>query len=215
VHEDDDPRLKQHRYQGLPVEGYAALMRNMLRGVPVISDCDYLQNRGDFAHRKQLVFTGPIDEFFRFELGRLTYRCQHREHEWIPNVKFAQPSCQVNNPAPDGRHIRTLEWKHMMATELQQGISGTLITRETAQFPSKPDEYEYPFPDRANAQLYQKYLQRARNTPGLLICGRLGEYRYYDMDQAIARAMTLADGMLGRSPAREESHSTKSDAASA
>jgi UDP-galactopyranose mutase len=103
----------------------------------------------------------------------------------------------VNNPDPtSGPHIRVLEWKHMMAREERAGCRGTVITRETPHSPSEPNEYEYPFPDVANRLLYARYRRRARSLERVLVCGRLGEYRYYDMDQAIARAMLLAKRLL-------------------
>ena len=72
-------------------------------------------------------------------------------------------------------------------------IPGTLITKEITYTPDNPEDYEYPFPDQANADLFKKYRDKAESTPGLLICGRLGEYKYYDMDQAIARAFMLVE----------------------
>jgi UDP-galactopyranose mutase len=205
VREDDEPRLMRHRFQGLPEHGYAAFMQALLHDIPVILNCNYLENRDAFAARRTVVFTGPIDEYFGFDLGRLKYRGQQREHEYLADVDWAQPSVQVNNPDPqNGPHIRTLEWKHMMSAEAAAGIRGTVVTRETTVTPSDPDRYEYPFPDEANARLYRRYAERAEGVPGLLICGRLGEYRYYDMDQAIARAMVLADRLLQARAASEQ-----------
>ena len=144
-----------------------------------------------------VIFTGPIDEYFGFDLGRLKYRGQRREHLYLRDVDWAQPCVQINNPDPaNGPHIRTLEWKHMMPPEEVAQIRGTVLTSETTVTPSDPNDYEYPFPDDANATLSRRYVGRARGIPGLLICGRLGEYRYYDMDQAIARAQLLADRIL-------------------
>jgi UDP-galactopyranose mutase len=195
---DDEPRLMRHKYQGIPVDGYAAFMRNMLAGIPVMLNCDYLKHRQAFEHRKGLVFTGPIDEFYDFDLGRLKYRGQRRSHRYLPDVDQAQPCGQVNNPdAANGPHIRTLEWKQMMQPELAGRIRGTVLTEEVTVTPEDPNEYEYPFPDAANAERYARYRVRADATPGLLICGRLGEYRYFDMDQAIARAQMLAGRLLG------------------
>lgn len=198
VREDDEPRLMRHKYQGLPVAGYSALMRNMLEGIPVVIDCDYLRHREAFAAGKLLVFTGPIDEFFGFDMGRLKYRGQQREHIYEPGADFSQPTGQVNFPDPSVSYIRQLEWKHMMPMEYARQIRGTVLTRETTVTPSDPHAYEYPFPDEANAQLYQRYRQRADAIPHVLICGRLGEYRYYDMDQAIGRAMMLTEQILLR-----------------
>jgi len=198
VRHDDEPRLKPHaRYQGIPMVGYAEWTRRMLEGVTVLLDHDYLRRRGEIEVRKLLVFTGPIDEFFGFDLGRLAYRGQRRKHQYLPNVTFALPCGQVNNPShAGGAHIRTLEWKHMMMAEEAGQVLGTVLTQEVPFSPQNSGEYEYPFPDHANSRLYQAYRIRADRLERTLICGRLGEYRYYDMDQAIARAMMLARRIL-------------------
>lgn len=199
VREDDEPRLMRHKYQGIPENGYADLMARMLEGIPIILNCDYLKHRRLFQARQVVVFTGPIDEYFNFDLGKLKYRGQLREHEYLPEVDFVQPCGQVNNPdAANGPHIRTLEWKHMLPHCFAERIRGTVITRETTITPTDPNNYEYPFPDEANKRLYHAYKERARALPNLLICGRLGEYCYYDMDQAIARALLLAKRILNR-----------------
>ncbi len=191
---DNDPRLMRHRYQGIPSQGYAVWMEQMLAGIPVQLETDYLRARNDFCARKKLIFTGPIDEFFDFDLGRLHYRGQQREHVYYPDIAYAQPCAQINNPDPtQGAHIRTLEWKHMLPRADAEKIRGTLLTRETTFSPDDPNRYEYPFPDAANAALYQKYRRRAQAQRNILFCGRLGEYRYYDMDQAIGRAWILAE----------------------
>jgi UDP-galactopyranose mutase len=201
VRHDDELRLKPNaRYQGIPEPGYAEWSRRMFNGIPVLLNCDYLLRRQDFRVRKLLVFTGPIDEYFSFELGKLAYRGQRRTHEYSADVDFVLPCGQVNNPLHGGGpHIRTLEWKRMMPPEYAAAIRGTVLTRETPFSPTNPSEYEYPFPDEANAELYRSYRRRADALDDVLICGRLGEYRYYDMDQAIARALTLAKRVLSGS----------------
>jgi len=197
VRYDDDLRLKRHRHQGIPVGGYARLMEAMLDGVPVELGRDFLEERSSFRWRRGLVFTGPIDEYFGFSLGRLSYRGQEREHTYLPGVAQHQPFGQVNNPDPaGGPHVRTLEWTHLLSEQERAQVTGTIITRETPMTPTNPDRYEYPFPNEANKALYRRYRARADAVPGLLVCGRLGEYRYYDMDQAIARAMLLAKRLL-------------------
>jgi UDP-galactopyranose mutase len=197
VREDDEPRLVRHAYQGLPREGYAALMRRMLEGIPVLLNCDFLANRSGFTGQKATIFTGPIDEFFGADLGRLKYRGQQRTHEYFPDADYLQPCGQVNNPDPaHGLHIRTLEWKHMMEPEYAERIRGTVLTREVTVTATDPNEFEYPFPDATNARLYEAYRQRAEAISGLTVCGRLGEYRYYDMDQCIGRAMLLSERIL-------------------
>ena len=197
VRGDDDPRLMQHQYQGLPVNGYAHMMAEMLRGIPVLLNCDYLQHRDSFQAKKKLIFTGAIDEYFGFDLGKLQYRGQRREHRYDENAEYLQPCGQVNNPNPEcGLHIRSMEWKHMMKPNLAKRIRGTVITQEVTITPSDPNGYEYPFPSSQNATLYDSYRNRIAAASNVLVCGRLGEYRYYDMDQAIGRALMLAEGVL-------------------
>lgn len=204
VRHDDDPRLKpDKRYQGIPVLGYAAWMASMLKGIPVILNFDYLRHRHEVQARHWLIYTGPIDEYFNFDLGRLLYRGQQRFHTYYHDWDFVQPVGQVNNPQhASGPHIRTLEWKHMMPSEYASRIRGTVVTREVPWTPQNPGDYEYPFPDRANAELYAAYRARADWLDRVLICGRLGEYRYYDMDQAIARALVHGESLLRASSTR-------------
>lgn len=203
VRANGDGRLTPNaKYQGIPVDGYASWTRRMFDGIPVILNYDYLQRRGEITARHCLVFTGPIDEFFGFDRGRLQYRGQHREHQYLENASFIQRRGQINNPLHfGGPHIRVLEWKHMMPPELGNRITGSVLTTEIPFTPSNPSEYEYPFPDRSNAELYELYRRRADALPNTLIAGRLGEYRYFDMDQAIGRAMVLSDEMLDRKQA--------------
>jgi len=194
----DDTRLMQHKYQGLPSDGYSAWMANLLDQIPVEVNTNYLDDRSMIRHKKLLIFTGPIDEFFGFSLGRLKYRGQKREHKFLPDVEFCFPCGQVNNPDPrNGNHIRTLEWKHMLSPGEIPGVRGTVLTTETPFTPSDSDCYEYPFPDEVNRRLYQRYAALAARNDDVLICGRLGEYRYYDMDQALGKAMKIAANVLG------------------
>lgn len=198
VHHDNAPYLTPgYRWQGIPAEGYTPWMGKMLEGIEVQLNVDYLSHRQEIPAPDYTVFTGAIDAFFGFDLGRLHYRGQQREHIFLPQTPWHQPCAQVNNPGlENGGHIRTLEWKHLMPVVQQQSIQGTVITRETPFSPTHLDQYEYPFPDASNQALYQRYRQRAAQIPNLLICGRLGEYRYYDMDQAIGRAMMLVQKHL-------------------
>lgn len=197
VRSGDDERLVRHKYQGLPAEGYGRMMNSMLAGIDVHLNADYLDHRHGITARRLLIFTGPIDELFDFDLGRLSYRGQAREHVYLRDVGYYQECAQVNNPSPNhGAHIRTLEWKHMMPEDRRATIKGTVITRETPITPTSPPGYEYPFPDSMNQRLYERYRERSKAIPGLLVCGRLGDYRYYDMDQAIGRAMKLANRIL-------------------
>jgi UDP-galactopyranose mutase len=197
VREDDQRFFSPHKHQGIPLEGYASFMSNMLAGIPRILDCDYLKHRRSIKHRRKLIFTGPIDEFFGFRFGKLKYRAQKRVHEYHRDKTHVQPVGQVNNPGLDnGEFVRTLEWKHMMPKRDLSSIVGTVVTREYPYTPENTSEYEYPFPDAVNRQLYAAYRSRAATLSDTLICGRLGEYRYFDMDQAIARAFLLGKQLL-------------------
>jgi UDP-galactopyranose mutase len=197
VRRNEDSRLMRHKHQGLPVAGYAAWTARMLAGIPVALNLDYLRDRDAIIARRLLVFTGPIDELFGFDLGRLSYRGQRRQHSYHPDLGLCQPCGQVNNPLHEnGPNIRTIEWKHMMPQDSAADTRGTVLTTETPFTPTVPDQYEYPFPDASNRLLFERYRARARAMPRLLVCGRLGEYRYHDMDQAIARALVLARSVL-------------------
>ncbi len=198
VRHDDNPYLTPRaKYQGIPTEGYSRLLQRMLEGVPVVLNFDYLRDRRVFRARRLLVFTGPIDEYFGFALGRLRYRGQQREHVYLPDVQRAYPAAQINYPGP-ATHVREIEWKHMMQPDLADRIQGTVLTRETPWTPNLPDDYEYPFPDEANRRLYEQYQALADAEPGVAMVGRLGEYRYYDMDHAIGRAMTFVRQLQGK-----------------
>ncbi len=205
VRADDEPRLKPDcKHQGIPLLGYAHLTQKMTEGIEVELSFDYLQRRGEVEADKLMIFTGPIDTLFGYELGKLAYRGQKREHRYVADVSgdgFAQPCGQVNTPMHDqGPAIRTLEWKHMMHADEAKDIAGTVLTTETPYTPTEVGGYEYPFPDAENAGLYQRYRKMADDTERVLVCGRLGEYRYFDMDQAIARAMLLAERILSNDP---------------
>jgi UDP-galactopyranose mutase len=176
----------------------------MLKDIPVLLNVDYLEHQIAFKPKELTIFTGPIDEYFGFKLGRLAYRGQTRRHQYLPDTHWAQPCGQVNNPSPEnGPHIRSLEWKHMMPTDYAGRIQGTVITTETTHSPTNPSQYEYPFPDEANKTLYEVYRLLAQGQKHLLVCGRLGEYRYFDMDQAIARALQISKKVLAQVPERE------------
>ncbi len=193
----NDRRFSRQKYQGLPVGGYAALMRSLLTGIEVRTGVDFLQCRDRFHVRRNLIFTGPIDEYFGFDFGKLQYRGQRRASRFLADVEREQPDTVVNYPAlDDGDFVRQIEWKQMMSPSEQKQLTGTLLTTETPFSPASADEFEYPFPDKSNAELYSKYRRRADAEEQLLMCGRLGEYRYYDMDHAIGRAFVLAKRVL-------------------
>lgn len=201
VRADDDPRLTpDKKHQGIPSAGYSRMLARMLAGIPLELNCDYLRERGAFAPGRLVIFTGPIDAYFDYALGRLAYRGQRRRTWFDPARELAQPVGQVNEPDDATPIIRTIEWKHMLPPLLAARLRGTLLTTEEPFTPTDEDQFEYPFPDPANQALYRQYRELADADPRVLICGRLGEYRYYDMDQAIARAQLLARRVMQEQP---------------
>lgn len=185
-----------HRWNALPRKGYTEMVKNMIEDIPIRTGYDYLANKHNVIAKKMLVFTGPIDEYFGFEYGKLKYRGQNRRIENIKDMNNFQPCIQVNYPNIDDPRIRTIEWKHLMYEDDKNNVKGTTLTHETPFTPQDPNQYEYPFPDKINKELYEKYREKADGLESVIICGRLGEYRYYDMDQAIGRAMKIASGVL-------------------
>ncbi len=185
-----------HKWNALPRNGYTEMVKNMIDDIPIKLEFDYLQHKENIVANKMLIFTGPIDEFFEYKYGRLKYRGQKRYIEHLENTDQYQPSIQVNYPDAKEPRIRTIEWKHLMLPDEKDKVKGTLLTHETPFTPEHSNQYEYPFPDKINKHLYEQYKADAESLDNILICGRLGEYRYYDMDQAIGRAMKLASEIL-------------------
>ncbi len=197
VRTDDDPRLTPGKtHQGMPIEGYSRWVESMLAGVPVLLNFDFLSQREAFRPRLRTVFTGPIDAFYDYRFGRLAYRGQRRVTWFLPDLPQAQPCGQVNEPDSRVPYVRTIEWKHMLPREWRAQLRGTLLTREIPSDAERLEELEYPFPDAWNQATYERYRALAEADERVLICGRLGEYRYYDMDQAIGRALRLAERLL-------------------
>lgn len=196
LRESPDRRLKTSTYQGIPRGGYTHWFEAMLKDITVDVGVDFLACRDAYQWRRKLVYTGPIDRFFDCRHGRLSYRAQRRSHMFFPDVDKILPCGQVNLPQrEDGPHIRAIEWRHMLEAGEFSG-TGTLLTTETPYSPTDWTELEYPSPDPANRRLYAKYRDMAETMTDTLICGRLGEYRYLDMDQALARALKWAQQLI-------------------
>ena len=185
-----------HKWNALPRNGYTEMMRNMIGDIPLQLEFDYMQHKENVVANKMLIFTGPVDEFFNYKYGKLKYRSQSRLTEYLENTAQYQPSVQVNYPDILEPRLRTLEWKYLMHPDEKDKVKGTVLTHETPFTPDNANQYEYPFPDKINKNLYMQYKAEANRLDNVLICGRLGEYRYYDMDQAIGRAMKLAADIL-------------------
>ncbi len=184
-------------FQGLPTDGYSEMMKRMIEGIPCSLGVDFLRRQSEFRARKGLVFTGAIDEFFGFEQGRLGYRAHRRCHKFLRDCSQYQAWPQVNYAdRADPGLLRRVEWKHLMPPSARKQIQGTVITEDRPFTPRDPDDFEYPIPTRQNSRLSEYYRARAATVPKLTICGRLGSYRYMDMDAAIEAGFGIAKRLL-------------------
>lgn len=182
-----DERYFQDVYQGIPSEGYTEMVRKMLAHplIEVRLNTRYSDIKESFA---RTFYTGAIDEFFRYQWGELPYRSvsfRLEEH----NLPFYQQNAVVNYPN-NYDFTRIHEYKYY----LRDNSPKTVIAKEySTAFCRGENERYYPVPAPQNEALYQKYQQEAAKLPNVYFVGRLGEYKYYDMDKAIARALDLAD----------------------
>ncbi len=173
------------RYQGIPVEGYTALVEKMLQGVEVRLNTDYFDLiRKEPEIAKTVVYTGCIDEFFGYKLGALEYRSVRFETEELP-VDNYQGNAVVNYTDRQVPYTRIIEHKHFaFGTQ-----PTTIISREYSTEWKPGVEPYYPINDERNGELYQQYLALAREQGNVIFGGRLGQYRYYDMDKVIRAAL--------------------------
>ena len=181
-------------YQGIPTEGYTKLVERLLDGIEVRLSCDYLENREALDREaKRVVYTGPIDAFFGFRLGTLEYRSVRFETELLDQPNF-QGNAAVNYTDRETPWTRIIEHKWFTFGKDEQGndLPKTVISREYSAEWKPGDEPYYPVNDEKNSALYQQYKALAEREEKVVFGGRLGEYKYYDMDQVIAAALQKA-----------------------
>ena len=169
-------------------------MENLLNGVEVRLSCDYLENREALdALAKKVLYTGPIDAFFGFRLGTLQYRSVRFETELLDIPNF-QGNAAVNYTDRETPWTRIIEhkWFTFGRDEAGNELPKTVISREYSAEWKPGDEPYYPVNDERNSALYREYKALADREKKVLFGGRLGEYRYYDMDQVIAAALDKA-----------------------
>ncbi len=181
-------------YQGIPVGGYTAIVENLLEGTEVRTGTEYKEfiracrANGDMEFGKTL-YTGMIDEYFDYRLGTLEYRSLRFETEQMPDCDNYQGNAVVNYTEREVPYTRIIEHKHFeFGTQ-----KGTVITREYPAIWNKGDEPYYPINDERNNLLFDKYRKLAEQEKDVLFGGRLGQYRYYDMDKVIAAALEMAE----------------------
>lgn len=171
-------------YQGIPVGGYTALVQNMLQGVEVRLDTDYLADKAHWdSLAETVVYTGPIDAYFNYQLGALAYRSVRFETETLDMENY-QGNAVVNYTDRETPYTRIIEHKHFEFGAQPK----TVISREYSAEWKLGDEPYYPVNDAENGRLYQQYKALADAQQNVVFGGRLGEYKYYDMDKVIEAA---------------------------
>jgi UDP-galactopyranose mutase len=184
-----DDRYFSDRFQAMPARGYTHLFGNMLDhpNIKILLNCDYREVRDEVKCR-EIIYTGQVDQFFDFRYGPLPYRSLDFRHETHHREVFQ--SAPVVNYPNEYDYTRVTEFKYLTG----QHRASTSIVYE---FPTAEGDPYYPIPRPANAALYKRYRQLADDTPNVHFVGRLGTYRYYNMDQVIGQALTLFNRLEG------------------
>lgn len=185
-------------YQGIPVGGYTKMVENMLEGIEVRLNTDYFENKEEYSElAENIIYTGPIDAYFDFKLGALEYRSVRFETELldIPNY---QGNAAVNYTDSETPWTRIIEHKWFEFGKDDDGndIPKTVISKEYSSEWKPGDEPYYPVNDDKNTALYDEYKKLAAEEKNVIFGGRLGEYKYYDMDAVIASGLELCERVL-------------------
>ena len=181
-------------YQGIPIGGYTKMIERMLDKIEVRLDCDYLADKAELDKiAKNVIYTGPIDAYFDYSLGNLEYRSVRFETETLEKDNF-QGNAVVNYTDEETPWTRIIEhkWFEFGKDENGEDIPYTVISREYSSEWKTGDEPYYPVNDKKNNDLYDRYKKLAENEKNTLFGGRLGEYKYYDMDRCIENALKMA-----------------------
>ena len=185
-------------YQGIPVGGYTKMVEHMLEGIEVKLNQDYFADREKWnAIAEKVVYTGPIDAYFDYKLGTLEYRSFRFETEVLDKPNF-QGNAAVNYTDRETPWTRIIEhkWFEFGKDENGNDLPKTVISREYSSEWKPGDEPYYPVNDKKNGDLYQEYKKLGDAEEKVIFGGRLGEYKYYDMDQVIAAALKKANEEL-------------------
>lgn len=190
------------RFQGIPEGGYTQIVEKLLEDIPVLIGVSLQEYQTANAARTadeqdswdRLLYTGMIDEYYHYRLGTLEYRSLRFETEELPEEDNYQGNAVVNYTEREVPYTRIIEHKHF---EFQTG-EGTVITREYPTTWKKGDEPYYPINDEKNGALYAQYAELAKKEANVLFGGRLGQYKYYDMDKVIRSALDMVKEELAR-----------------
>ena len=185
-------------YQGIPMGGYTRMVANMLDGIEVRLEEDYLEKKDEWdALADKVIYTGPIDAYFGYQMGYLEYRSVRFETELLDKPNF-QGNAAVNYTDVETPWTRIIEhkWFEFGKDDDGQEIPKTVISREYSSEWKPGDEPYYPVNDEKNGELYEKYKNLAEKEKKVIFGGRLGEYKYYDMDAVIASALSMCEKEL-------------------
>lgn len=185
-------------YQGIPMGGYTRLAERMLEGIEVRLNTDYLEQKEELdALADKVIFTGPIDAYYGYRLGTLEYRSVRFETELLDQPNF-QGNAAVNYTDRETPWTRIIEHKWFQFGKDDEGreLPKTVISREFSSEWKPGDEPYYPVNDEKNGALYMQYRELADREEKVIFGGRLGEYKYYDMDAVIASALAMAHKLL-------------------
>ena len=179
-----DDNYFNDRYQGIPSDGYTKIFENLLANIDLEVSTDYLQNRDYFNKlASKVVYTGPIDDFFDYDMGCLEWRSLKFEEQFFSNKDY-QGIPVVNYSNIEKPYTRIIEHKHFQTKK----ISDTIITKEYPQQWDKTKEKYYPVNDKKNNDILLQYQKRI-DTKKYIFGGRLANYKYYDMHQVVASAL--------------------------
>ena len=181
-------------YQGIPIGGYTKLIEKMLEGIEVRLNVDYLENKEELDKlAEKVIYTGPIDAYFDYKLGTLEYRSIRFENEILDKPNF-QGNAAVNYTDRETPWTRIIEhkWFEFGKDENGNDLPKTVISREYSSEWKLGDEPYYPVNDAKNSTLYEQYKALAEAEDNVIFGGRLGEYKYYDMDKTIEVALAAA-----------------------
>ncbi len=184
VRTNRDDRYFTDRFQAMPKHGFTRMFENMLdhTNIDLALGADYRELR-DEVEFGEVIYSGPIDEFFDYRFGKLPYRSLHFEHRTL-NQEWLQPVAVVNYPN-EHDYTRITEFKHLTG---QQHARTSIVY----EYPRSEGDPYYPVPRPENAAIYARYRALGESWPGVRFVGRLGTYRYYNMDQVVGQALTLA-----------------------
>ena len=182
-------------YQGIPIGGYTKMVANLLEGIEVRLNTDYLEHKDELdVLAQKVVYTGAIDAYFGYQLGHLEYRSVRFETELLDQPNF-QGNAAVNYTDRETPWTRIIEHKWFEFGRDDEGreLPKTIISREYSSEWKPGDEPYYPVNDEKNGELYARYRERAQGEKKVIFGGRLGEYKYYDMDAVIGAALERAE----------------------